>query len=83
MTIKPFGNQILIKPEIQKQVIVSERELECNYGEVIAVGDDVKTVKVGMKVGYESYGLKELMVGKDKHVFIREDSYFLLCFIEP
>ena len=45
--IKPFGNQILVEPVEQKQVLVSQQKSLCEYGKVLAVGSDVKHVKVG------------------------------------
>lgn len=79
MKIIPLKNQILIQPIKEKAIL---GEVFCRYGTVVAVGGDVKTVVPGNTIGYESYGLKELTVGKDELIFISEDSDFLLCIIE-
>lgn len=79
MNIIPFSRQILIQP-IKEQGILAE--VSCRYGTVMAIGDAVEKIKVGQVIAYESYGLKELTVGKEELVFISEDSDFLLCILE-
>lgn len=79
MKIKPFSKQILVKP-IKKGGVLGE--VMCEYGTVIEVGEDVKKVVIGNTIGYERYGLKELLVDKEELVFISEDSDFLLCILE-
>lgn len=79
MKILPIDKQILIKPITNKGIL---GDVSCRYGTVVAVGDGVTKIKVGNTIGYEAYGLKELMVDKEELVFISEDSDFLLCIIE-
>jgi len=78
MEIEPFGNQILIQPMQKKSVIVSEKKLFCDYGEVIAVGDEVKKIKVGDIIGYTVWGLNHLEIDGIKHYFVPEDQRFIL-----
>lgn len=80
--ILPIGNQILVKPLVKEQILVSDNELKCDYGIVEAVGEEVTKVKVGQKIGYERWGTKELEVGDETYTFIAETSDFLLCIIE-
>ena len=80
--IKPFGNRILVKPVEKKQVLVSDDGTLNEYGEVIAIGDDVKMIKVGDKVGFSVFGVEKLVIEEVKHYFIEENSEFLLCTIE-
>lgn len=80
--IKPFGNQILVEPVEQKQVLVSQQKSLCEYGKVLAVGSDVKHVKVGDTIGFTVWGLNSLEVEGKKHYFVQEDSQFLLGTIE-
>lgn len=80
--IKPFGNQILVEPVEQKQVLVSRQKSLCEYGKVLAVGSDVKHVKVGDTIGFTVWGLNSLEVEGKKHYFVQEDSQFLLGTIE-
>lgn len=80
MKVKPIGKNILISPIVEKGVLGT---LNCEYGTVVEVGEDVKKIQVGDVIGYESdYGLNFLEVEKQKLVFIGEDSPFLLCKLE-
>lgn len=79
--ITPFGDQILIKPFERKQVLVSDDGTLNEYGEVVAIGSDVKTVKVGDKVGFSVFGVEKLVIEEQKHYFLRESPEFLLCTI--
>lgn len=55
--IKPFKNRVLIKceAEIKSKFVAVEQILRRfhQYGEVKAVGNDVKKIKVGMVVAFE------------------------------
>lgn len=76
MEIKPFGNQILVKPREKKQVI-GQKPL-CEYGDVLAIGDSVQSIKVGDVIGYTIWGVNSLEINDQKHYFIPEDSSFIL-----
>lgn len=76
--IEPFGNQILVKPVEKKQILVSDRKTLCEHGEVIAVGDEVKKIKVGDLIGYTVWGLNHLEIDGQKHYFVPEDARFIL-----
>jgi len=78
MNIKPFGNRILIKPVEKKQILVSDDGTLNEYGEVIAVGDDVKVIKVGNKVGFSVFGVEKLIIEEEKFYFLQESPEFLL-----
>lgn len=78
MNIKPFGNNILIKPVEEKTLIIAEKRTLCEYGEVLAVGDEVKHIKVGDKVGFVVWGLNQLVIGGETHYFVSENSDFIL-----
>ena len=80
--IKPFGNYLLIKPVEKQQVLVSDEGLLSEYGEVIAIGDEVTKITVGQKVGFSVFGVEKLVIDEQKYYFIRESAEFLLCTIE-
>jgi hypothetical protein len=80
--IIPFGKNIYVEPIIQEQVLVSDDEVRCSFGKVLAIGEDVKKIKVGDVVGYEVFGVKRLEVNHKDNFFIPEDSDFLLCNLE-
>lgn len=82
MNIKPFGAQILVKPVEKQQVLVSDDGVLNEYGEVIAVGSDVKTIKIGDKIGFSVFGVEKLMFDEQKFYFIKESDEFLLAVIE-
>lgn len=82
MKIKPFGNRILIKPVSKAQVLMSETGELSEYGEVVAVGSEVKTIKVGQTVGFSVFGVEKLVIEDEKYYFLQEDADFLLAVIE-
>lgn len=79
LKIKPFGDQILVKPVEKQQVLVSDDGTLNEYGEVVEVGSDVKTIKIGDKIGFSVFGVEKLMIDEQKYYFIRESPEFLLC----
>lgn len=82
MIIKPFGDQILVKPVAKPQVLVPDDVPLDEYGDVIAIGDHVKSIKVGDKVGFSVFGIEKLIIEDQKYYFIRESAEFLLCTIQ-
>lgn len=79
--IKPFGDQILIKPVERQQVLVSDDGILSEYGEVVAIGMNVLHIKVGDMVGFSVFGIEKLIIDEQKYYFIRESPEFLLCTI--
>lgn len=82
MNIKPFKNRILVKPVSKAQVLVSDDGALSEYGEVLAVGKDVKDIKVGDTVGFSVFGVEKLIIDEEKYYFLQEDADFLLAVIE-
>lgn len=82
MNIIPFGKRILIKPVEKQQVLVSDDGTLNEYGEVIAIGDEVQKIEVGDKVGFSVFGVEKLIIEEERFYFIREDDEFLLGKIE-
>lgn len=76
--IQPFGNQILVEPIEKKQILVTNQKSLCEYGTVIAIGDEVNKIKVGDTVGYTIWGINSLEIDGKKHYFLPEDQQFLL-----
>lgn len=81
MNLIPFGDQILVKPQENKTVLVSDEGSLSEYGEVVAVGSDVKQIKVGDTVGFSVFGIEKLIIDEQKYYFLRETPEFLLCTI--
>lgn len=82
INIRPFGTNILIQPAAKSQVLVSDQGTLCEYGKVIAIGDEVKKIKVGDEIGFLVWGSQKLVVRDETFYFIPEDSDFLLGWIE-
>lgn len=78
LKIIPFGKNMLIEPVEKKQVLVSDRKSLCEYGKVIAVGNDVKMTKIGDMVGYLIWGISSLEINDKTYYFVPENDEFLL-----
>ena len=82
ITIKPFGDRILVKPTERKTVLVGDDRNLNEYGEVVAIGEDVKHIKVGQKIAFSVFGIEKLVIEEEKFYFIQESPEFLLGTIE-
>lgn len=80
--IKPLFSQLQIEPVEKKQTLVSEEPSLCEYGKVVAIGPDVKCVKVGDTVGFLVWGVNHLEIEGKKYYFVDEDRRFILGVIE-
>lgn len=80
--ITPFGSNILVRPAQKAEILVSDQGTLCEYGEVIAIGDEVKKVSVGQKIGFLVWGVNKLDYEGHISYFIPENSDFILGFIE-
>jgi len=76
--ITPFGNNILVKPQVTDTILQSSEGTLCEYGEVLAIGDEVEKVEVGDIIGYTIWGINKLNIKDEKHYIIPEDSRFIL-----
>lgn len=75
---QPYKTNILIKPEDKKKVIGNTAKYYL-YGEVLAVGNEVKDIKVGDRIGYTLWGLKDIEESDGtKYYFVKDDSAFIL-----
>ena len=78
MIIEAFGDQILIEPISKKQILVGDTGTLCEYGKVVSVGPDVKSVKIGDTIGHTVWGVNHLEIDGKKYYFVREDTRFIL-----
>ena len=80
--IKPFGNNILVKPQEHNTILKATEGSLCDYGEVIEIGSDVQTIKVGDIIGFTVFGINALEIDGKKHYFVPEMSEFILGTIQ-
>lgn len=76
--IIPFGKNILIQPAARTQVLVTDQGSLCEYGKVVAIGDDVTKIKVGDTIGFLVWGIQKLDIRDTIYYFVPENSDFIL-----
>ena len=74
----PFGNNIRVEPRKKDYIAGNIEGTFLDIGEVIAVGKDVKEIKVGDQVSYWLFGIKSVDHDGVMHHIIPEDSRFVL-----
>lgn len=75
---KPFGNNIRFQPK-SKDKIIGDTSKFYLYGEVLAIGDDVKGVKVGDTIEFTQWALnKTLLADKEERFYVQEHPDFIL-----
>lgn len=78
MEITPFGINMLIKPIEANTILKSSEVSLCEYGDVLAVGSLVTSIKVGDVIAFTKWGTKHVEINNEKHYFIPEDDRFIL-----
>jgi co-chaperonin GroES (HSP10) len=74
----PFGKNILFQPK-SKDKIIGDTARFYLYGEVLAIGDKVESIKVGETIIYTQWGLnKAVMADGTEHFFVKEDDDYIL-----
>lgn len=79
---KPFGMNILVQPIVKKQIAVGEKSLLADYGKVIAIGDEVKNIKVGQTIVYRKWGLIDVEINDEVFLFVPETDKFIVDILE-
>lgn len=75
----PFGKNILVKPALKNKVI-GDKAMYRLYGEVLAIGDEVKKVKVGDTLGWTLFGIEEIVEEDGSKIFlVQENDDFILA----
>lgn len=75
---QPYRNNILIEPT-SKNKIIGDTSTKYLYGKVLAIGSEVKDIKVGDTLGYTMWGTNKIVMADGKeHYFLQDDSQFIL-----
>jgi len=78
MTIQPLFDQILIKPVEDTGILHGDNVLICEYGEIVALGEEVTNVKVGDTLAFVKWGTNDVEINGTKHYFIKNEGQFVL-----
>jgi len=75
---KPFGRNIMFAP-LSKDKIIGDTSKFFLIGTVLAIGSEVKTVKVGDQIGYTQWALNKIVTPDKKEAFFchEDDDYIL------
>ncbi len=76
--ITPYGRNLLVMPVTKKSFAAVKKESNQDYGRVIAVGKDVKDIKVDDIVAFVNHGLLWVEVEKTLLYFVPETDDFIL-----
>lgn len=74
----PFGANIRVVPKVKDYIAKPTEGTFLDIGEVVAVGDEVKKIKVGDHVSYWLFGIKSVDHDGVLHHILPEDSRFIL-----
>jgi len=78
-TWKPLGKNILFAPQLKDKVIGDTSRFFL-IGEVLQIGDEVKTIKVGDTIGVTQWALNKIvMPDKAEHFFVIESDDYILA----
>jgi co-chaperonin GroES (HSP10) len=78
MSWKPYKTNILIEPQ-DKNKVIGDTQTKYLYGKVLAVGSEVKDIKVGDTLGYTMWGTNKIVMADGKeHYFLQDNSEFIL-----
>lgn len=73
-----FGSNILFAPQ-KKDKVIGDTSKFLLYGKVLAVGDEVKKIKVGDTICFTQWALnKVVMEDQTEHFFVKEDDDLIL-----
>ncbi len=68
-----------MRPEQKESVIKTPDSNLVERATVLSIGDEVKTVKVGDRLLFTSFGVDSVDVDGERHYFLIEDDAFILA----
>lgn len=78
MAIRPLGERVVLKPvEVEEKtksglILAGDKE-KPEVAEVVAIGDEVKALKVGENVFYKKYSGTEVKYENQEYILIAEE----------
>ncbi len=82
MDFKPLGKRVLVKRledsnTTTSGIIIPDNAKEKpQQGEIVAVSDEIKDVKVGDKVAFGKYSGNEIKIGANEYMILNYDDIF-------
>jgi len=79
VNIEPIADYVLAQQEQAETktasgiFLPSQSQEKPKIAKVLAIGSDVKKVKVGSKIIYKSYSTNEIKVGNDEYILVKEE----------
>ena len=79
VNIEPIADYVLAQQEEAETKTASgiflptQSQEKPKLAKVLAVGSDVKKVKVGTKIIYKTYSTTEVKFGKDEYILVKEE----------
>lgn len=79
MTVKPLGERVLVKTDKAEEKTASglfipqTSQEKTQFASVIAVGNDVKSVKVGDKILHDKYAGTALKLDNEDYLILKEE----------
>lgn len=78
MEFSPLFDNILVELETEETTLQTTDATFTENGKVLAIGDDVKSVKVGDTIGLFRFGVKRIMRNGKSYNTVRELPAFIL-----
>lgn len=72
----PYGNNIRVVPDKKDQIL--KTDTFCEHGKIVAIGDEVKGIKIGDEISFWLFGVKEVEHDDERHFLIPNDPRFIL-----
>lgn len=82
MDFKPLGKRVLVKrleetnTTISGIIIPDNAKEKPQQGEIVAVSDEIKDIKVGDKVAFGKYSGNEIKINSNEYMILNYDDIF-------
>ena len=77
--IEPIADYVLAQQEEAETktasgiFLPSQSQEKPKIAKVLAIGSDIKKVKVGSRIIYKPYSTNEVKIGKDEYILVKEE----------